>query len=107
MVEDFKMKEVKSKFLQNLIIVTPLIEEITERNLAPICLIGFAPAADDQKEILVHFATVSDDDNAETVLYELCEHLLKSRKLNSDTNAQASVATDDDSSKEAKDKRIK
>jgi hypothetical protein len=99
--EDFKLKSVKGQFGKNLARIIPMIEEITNRKMMPLCL--FAIKADIKRGTgSAHIATISDDSDTENSVIYTCIQLLISKGysvvLNSEQNDERSVATGDDSS---------
>lgn len=70
------IKRASSKLARNIQVILPMIEEITERGLTPLCLIGFGePKKNDN--ILAWFATISDDKATKEVLLKCCKELIE------------------------------
>jgi hypothetical protein len=74
---EFKAKLAKSKLTANIQRVLPLIEEITDQKVLPLCLIGFS--ADKKGKVHAHLATISDDSATEAALFEICKKYVASR----------------------------
>lgn len=72
---DFKHKRAKGKLAQNIQAVTPLVEEITDKKVLPLCLIGFSAK---RNRVSAHFATISDDKATLDALAEICKQFLVS-----------------------------
>jgi hypothetical protein len=65
------MKEVKTDLSKKLIIVLPLIEEVSSEDCIPVCLIGAKIKS--KETILFHFATIDDKPETEELLFKACE----------------------------------
>lgn len=80
-VGKFKLKRTKGELAKNIQIVLPLIEELTDRKLMPLCLIGMEVNEKGETEIWV--ATVSDDKATEDATHEIFkimhEHFLNNK----------------------------
>lgn len=70
-MEEEEMKEIKSELSKKILFILPIVEEITEVNHAPFCLIGVNHDGD--KKILFHFATIDNKKVTHNLLYEACK----------------------------------
>jgi hypothetical protein len=76
---EFKFKRVTSKLARNITIILPMIEELANEKVEPICLIGFS-VNEKTGKVHAHLSTVSDDKNIEAVLLIICKEFIKSQE---------------------------
>ena len=70
------LKIAETQLMQNLISVTPMLEEITEAGMFPMCLIGFKFEEENTK-IISSFSTLNDEHDIHVL--EVCKQLLLSK----------------------------
>lgn len=75
--DKFKFKVLKSELAKNIRIVLPMVEEITDQGLMPLCLIGLD--VDENGETEIYCATVSNDKSTESATTEIMQLLLSSK----------------------------
>lgn len=90
-----KFKVIKSGLAKTIQVLMPCIEEISDKGMTPLCIIGFKSPNKD-KIVETTFATVSDDESTMLVMYDICKNMvnqLKERfepKSNERTDSQIS-----------------
>lgn len=68
---DVKLKNAKSPLANNLHFYLPLIEEITEAGMTPMCIIGLKITEGDSASIRAYFAT--HNEIMDEMLYGICK----------------------------------
>lgn len=67
----FELKRVASPLANNIQFYLPLIEEITNAGMMPMCIIGIKQKEGEEKKIDTHFAT--HNKTMDAMLYDICK----------------------------------